>query len=195
MLNYTSDECIKDTQTQAATAHQCSRDADRVGVGGGNGHPSDLQRTALTNNDMSEDRDRMTGETSDSEAPRPISSRTCSRLVKEYKKRVMVQNDVDAEDLVDDDETLERDEDLYGRRWRSRDIITVGLLSTTNRQTPTFFTRRNKTHSLDTFTKNIESHQPTTNNACSTKKIDTGSKFTMVAAAILETNHHNSAAP
>ena len=94
------------TQSQADTAHQCSRDAD--GAGGGNGHPSDPQRTALTNNKWhvahSEDRDRME-EASDSEVPRPISTRTRSRLAKKRKKQVFVQDEVD-ERPVSDNERL-----------------------------------------------------------------------------------------
>jgi len=95
---------IEDTQTQAATAHQCRRDADGVDEGGWSNYPSDPQRTALQKKKFyvshSEDRDRTAEETSDSEAPRPISSRTRSRSMAKMNKRAIVQG----EDVTDGDE-------------------------------------------------------------------------------------------
>jgi len=63
---------------QAATSHQCSRDADGDGEGGRNGYPSDSVKAALTREkyyvDQSEDHDRMEEDTFDSEkAPCPSS--------------------------------------------------------------------------------------------------------------------------
>ena len=63
---------------QAATSHQCSRDADGNGEGGRNGYPSDSVKAALTREkyyvDQSEDHDRMEEDTFDSEkAPCPSS--------------------------------------------------------------------------------------------------------------------------
>jgi len=63
---------------QAATSHQCSRDADGDGEGGRNGYPSDSAEAALTSKKFyvvqSEDHDRMEEEPFDSEeAPCPTS--------------------------------------------------------------------------------------------------------------------------
>ena len=56
---------------QAATSHQCSRDANGDGEGGRNGYPSDSVEAALIRKkfdvDQSEDHDRMEKETFDSE--------------------------------------------------------------------------------------------------------------------------------
>jgi len=63
---------------QAATSHQCSRDADGDGEGGRNGYPYDSVEAALTKKKLhvvqSKDHDRMEEEPSDSEeAPCPTS--------------------------------------------------------------------------------------------------------------------------
>jgi len=63
---------------QAATSHQCSRDADGNGEGGRNGYPSDSVKAALTREKYyvaePEDHDRTRVEEFDSgEAPDPTS--------------------------------------------------------------------------------------------------------------------------
>jgi len=63
--------CSTASTLQAATSHQCSRDADGDGKGGRNGYPSDSVKAALTREklyvDQSEDHDRIEEEVSDSE--------------------------------------------------------------------------------------------------------------------------------
>jgi len=105
---------IEDTQThQAATSYRCSRDADRDGEGGRNGYPSDPEQAALTKKKYyvahSEDRDRMEEEASDSKAPRPIISRTRSRLVMKSKTSAVMLEDVDDKESVSDDDNEEAD--------------------------------------------------------------------------------------
>jgi len=104
---------ISSMQTQAVATHQCSRDTNGDGEGGRSNYPSDPQQAAFIKKKYvahSEDHDQMEEEASDSEAPRPISSRTRSRQVKKSKKRVTVYEDVDDEDPVSDDEGLDDDE-------------------------------------------------------------------------------------
>jgi len=68
----------KASTLQAATSHQCSRDADGDGEGGRNGYPSDSVEAALIRDKLhvvsSEDHDQMQEEVSDSEET-PCSSR------------------------------------------------------------------------------------------------------------------------
>jgi len=65
---------------QAATSHQCSRDADGDGEGGRNGYPSDSVEAALIRDKYdvvsSENHDQMAGETSGSEETPCTSSDT-----------------------------------------------------------------------------------------------------------------------
>jgi len=64
---------------QAATSHQCSRDADGDGEGGRNGYPSDSVEVALIRDKFdvsSEDHDQMQEEASDSEETPCTSSDT-----------------------------------------------------------------------------------------------------------------------
>jgi len=65
---------------QAATSHQCSRDADGGGEGGRNGYPSDSVEAALIRDKFdvvsSEDHDQMQEEASDSEETPCTSSDT-----------------------------------------------------------------------------------------------------------------------
>jgi len=114
MNNYTSDECIVRKHANSS-CHQPSMqcDADGHGEGGRSNYPSDPQQAALTINKKyvahSEDDDQMEEEASDSEAPRPISSRTRSK-VRKSKKPVTVYKDVDDEEPDSDDERLNDDE-------------------------------------------------------------------------------------
>jgi len=104
---------------QAATSHQCSRDADGDGEGGRNGYPSDSAKVTLTHKkfyvDASEDHDQTGEEPSDSEeAPCSISSRTRRGCKEKAKKRVERRDEDDDSDPVSENEDLlvEEAEDL-----------------------------------------------------------------------------------
>jgi len=100
---------------QAATSHQCSRDANGDGEGGRNGYHSDSAKATLTREKMyvddPEDHDQIEEEPSDSEeAPCSINSRTRHRRMEKAKKRVEIQEEDDDSDPVSDDEGLDVEE-------------------------------------------------------------------------------------